>query len=196
MYIFGAVKIKVKEALPVLNETTTAEVAKKIAGVKGANSISILKSYVDQNPKFVQELQNLVRRSKEIVDEVLFPIEDAIHDFTVEVLAKLDSQFIDQKEESTEDIKQRVKEKVLQLQNYNGPDKESIQNKLKKNLLKLKHIDKISNPTEGFVFNYKGKTYKFTGNFAPVNQILNLSPQQEKSQIAESYKPEIGRAHV
>ena len=39
-----------------------------------------------------------------------------------------------------ENIKQRLKDKVLQLQNYNGPDKETIQNKLKKNLLKLKHL--------------------------------------------------------
>jgi len=29
-------------------------------------------------------------------------------------------------------------------------------------------------PTEGFVFQYKGKTYKMTGSFAPVNQILGV----------------------
>jgi len=29
-------------------------------------------------------------------------------------------------------------------------------------------------PVEGIVFKYKGKTYKFTGAFAPVNQILGL----------------------
>ena len=27
-------------------------------------------------------------------------------------------------------------------------------------------------PSEGVVFKYKGKTYKFTGAFAPINQIL------------------------
>ena len=27
-------------------------------------------------------------------------------------------------------------------------------------------------PTEGIVFKYKGKVYKFTGAFAPINQIL------------------------
>ena len=29
-------------------------------------------------------------------------------------------------------------------------------------------------PSEGLVFKYKGKTYKFTGAFAPVNQITGL----------------------
>ena len=29
-------------------------------------------------------------------------------------------------------------------------------------------------PSEGLVFKYKGKTYKFTGAFAPVNQIAGL----------------------
>jgi hypothetical protein len=30
-------------------------------------------------------------------------------------------------------------------------------------------------PTEGIVFVYKGKTYKLTGLFAPVNQLLGLT---------------------
>ena len=29
-------------------------------------------------------------------------------------------------------------------------------------------------PSEGIVFKYKGKTYKFTGAFAPINQIMGL----------------------
>ena len=29
-------------------------------------------------------------------------------------------------------------------------------------------------PSEGLVFQYKGKTYKFTGFFAPINQITGL----------------------
>ena len=47
---------------------------------------------------------------------------------------------------------------------------------LKQQLEKLSSlggIDKIV-PVEGIVFKYKGKTYKFTGAFAPVNQILGL----------------------
>jgi hypothetical protein len=39
---------------------------------------------------------------------------------------------------------------------------------------KLKKVENISSAAEGFVFDYDGHTYKFTGNFAPINQILGL----------------------
>ena len=47
---------------------------------------------------------------------------------------------------------------------------------LKHQLEKLEAIGGLSSivPSEGIVFKYKGKIYKFTGAFAPVNQILGL----------------------
>jgi hypothetical protein len=47
---------------------------------------------------------------------------------------------------------------------------------LKQQLEKLNSIGGLKKivPVEGIVFKYKGKTYKFTGAFAPVNQILGL----------------------
>jgi hypothetical protein len=47
---------------------------------------------------------------------------------------------------------------------------------LKHQLEKLEAIGGLSSivPSEGIVFKYKGNTYKFTGAFAPVNQILGL----------------------
>jgi len=39
---------------------------------------------------------------------------------------------------------------------------------------KLKDIEGVSTAAEGFVFDYDGVTYKFTGNFAPMNQLLGL----------------------
>ena len=49
-------------------------------------------------------------------------------------------------------------------------------NTLKLQLDKLKSIGGVDSivPSEGIVFKYNGKTYKFTGAFAPVNQITGL----------------------
>jgi len=49
-------------------------------------------------------------------------------------------------------------------------------NTLKLQLDKLNAIGgmKAIVPSEGLVFKYKGKTYKFTGAFAPINQITGL----------------------
>ena len=48
--------------------------------------------------------------------------------------------------------------------------------KLQTQLRKLKAMPDISTaaPTEGLVFKYNGKVYKFTGFFAPINQIIGL----------------------
>ena len=49
-------------------------------------------------------------------------------------------------------------------------------NTLKAQIEKLEKIGGLSSivPSEGIVFKYKGNTYKFTGAFAPVNQIVGL----------------------
>ena len=49
-------------------------------------------------------------------------------------------------------------------------------NTLKAQIEKLEAIGGLSSivPSEGIVFKYKGNTYKFTGAFAPVNQIVGL----------------------
>ena len=49
-------------------------------------------------------------------------------------------------------------------------------NTLKAQIEKLDAIGGLKSivPSEGIVFKYKGKTYKFTGAFAPVNQIVGL----------------------
>jgi len=49
-------------------------------------------------------------------------------------------------------------------------------NTLKAQLDKLQTIGGIDSivPSEGIVFKYDGKTYKFTGAFAPINQITGL----------------------
>ena len=49
-------------------------------------------------------------------------------------------------------------------------------NTLKLQLDKLQSIGGMDSivPSEGLVFKYKGNTYKFTGAFAPINQITGL----------------------
>ena len=49
-------------------------------------------------------------------------------------------------------------------------------NRLKIQLDRLNAIGGLNAivPSEGIVFKYKGKTYKFTGAFAPINQITGL----------------------
>ena len=51
---------------------------------------------------------------------------------------------------------------------------EDVKDILLKQLEKLKHHSKINSTVEGFVFEEDGVLYKFTGNYAPMNQLLGL----------------------
>ena len=72
---------------------------------------------------------------------------------------------------------QRIRKKIKDSVNYvkNGRDIKKIK-RLRDNLIKLESIGGFNNivPSEGVVFKYNGKTYKFTGKFAPIGQINGL----------------------
>ena len=68
-------------------------------------------------------------------------------------------------------MKSELKKAILVLKSSKDISKIDL---LKKNLEKINAIGGISSivPTEGLVFKYKGKMYKFTGSYAPVNQLI------------------------
>ena len=187
-YLFNQIKKIVVEKLPSLNEKNSNDVVNKIIGVKGTPSITVLKKYVDENPNFTHELQTLISSRKHLINNVMFPIEDAIHDFSVEVLKKLNSSFIDNTEEEAQRIKQELKDEVIKLKNYDGPYKDYVVDNLKRQLKKIKHIDNVQTSLEGFVFNFGNKYYKFTGNFAPINQIMGLYKYKLNENVQQKQK--------
>jgi len=187
-YLFNKIKAIVTEKLPSLNEKNNNDVVNKIIGIKGTPSITVLKRYVDENPNFTNELKALVANKKQIINDVMFPIEDAIHDFSVEILKKLNSSFIDNTEEEAQRIKQELKDEVIKLKNYDGPYKDYVVDNLKRQLKKIKHIDNVQSSLEGFVFNFGNKYYKFTGNFAPINQIMGLYKYKLNENIQQTQK--------
>lgn len=81
-------------------------------------------------------------------------------------------------------LKQEVAKTIKDIQQTGDADKLA---KLQIQLERLQSIgmDKIV-PTEGIVFIYKGKPYKFTGTFAPINQILGtLKFDKGKAELTE-----------
>ena len=70
---------------------------------------------------------------------------------------------------------QKLKKELLNaLKDLKKPDKIEKLKKLKIQIEKLQKIGGVKAivPSEGIVFKYKGNIYKFTGAFAPINQIL------------------------
>jgi len=121
-----------------------------------------------------KEVKEYVANSPQLISDIIFPIEDAIHDFAVEMLRGLESTYILNNAEELERLRGEVTQAIEAIQAYQGEGKEEAQSVLSKQLNKIKHLDNISTAAEGFVFEYEGQLYKFTGNFAPINQILGL----------------------
>lgn len=146
--------------------------------VNSVLGIQSLRDIPKGTPKEVRSFMSQFGRSKknarEILKKAIWPIEDIIHDFSVQVLAGLESAYILDNQKELERYKSEVEKAIYAIQSYDGPEAEAAQDILQKQLSKIKHIDNINTVVEGFVFEYEGHLYKFTGNYAPVNQLLGL----------------------
>ena len=96
-------------------------------------------------------------------------LSNSLYNFTNAILQDFNSSFISDNEKAIKDLQNELKQSIKKIQNSSN---EAAKEDLKKQMKKLQDIKNINTPSEGFVFNFNGATYKFTGAFAPVNQIL------------------------
>ena len=151
-----------------LPEEKESMLVKKILGLKGIKILNIKK---DLNPTQKQAVNMLVSNSKAILQNAIQPLEDLVHDFAVEMIRDLKSAFmLDQAPE----VKRLQAETDQAIKGIEASGNEEAMEILRKQMQKLKTIENVSTAAEGFVFDYDGYTYKFTGNFAPMNQLLGL----------------------
>jgi hypothetical protein len=101
------------------------------------------------------------------------PFEVLFFDVGAEILKNISGYLAASPDKAVQKIRKDVIAAIKKVKS--GGDIKKIKT-LKLQLDKLEKIGGLSSivPSEGIVFKYKGKTYKFTGAFAPVNQILGL----------------------
>ena len=119
-------------------------------------------------------ISTVIKYGPALKKKYIFPIEDAIHDFSVELLRGLHSAYILDNDAEVTRLKNEVAEAIKTIQAYTGPGAEEAHEMLYQQLKKLKHHGNINTAVEGFVFQIGDQVYKFTGNFAPANQLLGL----------------------
>ena len=121
-----------------------------------------------------KKISAFIKYGPALVKKYTYPLEDAIHDFSVELLRGLQSAYILDNEAQVDNLKREVADAIKTLRDYSGPGAEQAHEILFQQLKKLKHHDNVNTAVEGFVFQIGDQVYKFTGNFAPVNQLLGL----------------------
>jgi len=158
----------IEKQFPMLDENLQSLLIKRISGEKGINVSSITKG-MDRETK--AKISSFVKQGKQIMGEVISPIEKTIHDFSVEMLRGLESAFI---LDNDAEVQRLATEVGTAIDAINSSNRDDIMLVVKKHLEKIGKAENISTATEGFVFDWDGVTYKFTGNFAPANQILGI----------------------
>ena len=126
------------------------------------------------DPKVLEWAQKIDKEDHaKIAKNNIRPFEDIFLGVGSDVLSFMSSVLTANPDSAVRSMKQRLDQTISDVQKGGDPKKIA---KLKLELERLNAIggkDKIV-PNEGIVFVYGGKTFKLTGTFAPLNQILGL----------------------
>jgi hypothetical protein len=170
-FLVNRVRSVVNKVLKTASEDVRTNVVKRILKLDGVGLMDIYRLIPREDKELREKVRNLVKKDKQIVTAAIFPLEDIVHDFSVEMLRGLESAFVLDNAAEVSRLKDEVSRAISAIESSGSEQAMEI---LTKQLKKLKKIDNVSTAAEGFVFDYDGNSYKFTGNFAPINQILGM----------------------
>ena len=107
------------------------------------------------------------------VKENMKPFEVLFFEVGAEILKNVQGFIAANPDKAVQGIKKKLDDAIKDVKA--GKDLKKL-NRLKVQLDRLNAIGGLDSivPSEGIVFKYKGNTYKFTGAFAPINQITGL----------------------
>jgi len=106
--------------------------------------------------------------------ENMRPLEEVFLRLGTEVLKRVETVVATSPDEAREDIRDQIESVRAQLEG--SPADEDSVKKLQQQMSRLEAaggMDELA-ALEGIVFQYDGKTYKLTGQFAPLNQIIGI----------------------
>ena len=116
-------------------------------------------------------------------------LQNILHNFSVAAIDGLESAFISDNQKQIKFLQSELQKSITKIQNSSN---EKAKEELTRQMEKLKSAEGINTPSEGFVFNWNGVTYKLTGNFAPANQILGMERFQRFGPIEPASDEEQG----
>ncbi|SVD28751.1 uncharacterized protein METZ01_LOCUS381605, partial [marine metagenome] len=101
------------------------------------------------------------------------PFEELFFEVGAEIMKNVSGWLAASPDSTVQRVKKQLDNAISSVRS--GGDLKKL-NTLKLQLDKLKSIGGLDSivPSEGIVFKYNGKTFKFTGAFAPINQITGL----------------------
>ena len=136
--------------------------------------ISQIKKDLKEHPKFLAWVLSTDKIDHaRMVKDNMKPFEELFFDVGATILKNMDGWMAVNPAKSVQKMRKKLQSAISNIKS--GGDLKKL-NKLKQQLDKLNSIGGLDAvvPTEGIVFKYNGKVYKFTGAFAPINQITGM----------------------
>ncbi len=167
-YIFNAVK----QFNTSITQSELVNLTNRWAFFDKSYSIGQIKKDFKDSPKFVDWILKTDKLDhNKMFKQNIKPFEVLFFQVGAEILKNMSGFLAVSPDKAVQKIRQDVLKALKDLQK---PDNIEKLNKLKIQIEKLEAIGGSSAivPSEGLVFKYKGNIYKFTGAFAPINQIL------------------------
>jgi len=154
--------------------TTLYPLMKRWAFSDKSFKMTTINKMKDDHPKFVDWVKNTEKLDhNKMLKDNMRPFEDIFFGVGAEILDNASNFLSSNPKKTSEKLVNDLNSAVKALK-----AKKDFSNigKLTAQLKKLKSMPDLSKaaPTEGLVFKYNGKVFKFTGFFAPINQILGL----------------------
>jgi hypothetical protein len=169
-FIFNAAK-QYKYAIP---NKVLMNLTKRWAFFDKSYSVQKIRADID-NQKFLDWFLSTDKQDHtKMVKENMKPFEILFFELGAEILKNISNFLAANPDKAVQTIRKDVVKAINVVRK--GKDLKKL-NTLKQQLSKLNAIGGFKSivPAEGLVFKYKGKTYKFTGAFAPINQIIGLT---------------------
>jgi tRNA nucleotidyltransferase/poly(A) polymerase len=167
-YIYNASKqFKVK-----LKPTQFAKLVKRWAYFDKSYKIQQIKKDFGDNEKFLDWILKTDKFDhNKIFKDNIKPFEVLFFDVGAQILKNISGFMAANPDMAVQKVRKEMNKAYMDLSKKGNIEKLK---KLKTQIQKLNAIGGLKSivPSEGIVFKYKGKVYKFTGAFAPINQIL------------------------
>jgi hypothetical protein len=167
------VRAKAKELGYEIPDAILAALVNRWAFADKSANITALKKQIE-NPEFINWVTEFDKKDfKTYYKQNMEPFESIFLRLGAVVLRNAENFLAANPSKSVQELKQDLAELIKELQTTNDI------NTIKKLEHELRRIQKLGGfeaivPSEGVVFVYGGHTYKLTGAFAPVNQILGV----------------------
>ena len=157
-----------------ITDTILEGLTKRWAFFDKSYKIPTIKKDLKDEPKFLEWVLSTNKQNHtKMVKENMKPFEELFFGVGAEILKNVKGFMAANPKKSVQSIRKKLNTSI---ENVKASGDKKKLNTLKLQLDKLNKIGGLDAivPSEGIVFKYKGKTYKFTGAFAPINQITGL----------------------